>query len=269
MSVAIAFSVSGAVAGQFGISDMRTCSFKNGKQGRYPYSIFIYANVTIVWGILISIWKELKTNMTSLMCNYVMVIVSVSLTISIALTMEFLERQKNHEGDFRDVGIIFGSMSGTCIALARLSNRALWNRIFFRIRNRNSQQISDRMVSLVDMEDLDSEEITFLGELFNSITKKVMKIQINYQILSLLFLRFEEPLSQGFIRNRKLKHNDYKFDGSCVEKVADPEYGSIKYQKGRVYIEYLTKKVLREYMPKQFEIIRQICNVPAKDIQKY
>lgn len=94
--------------------------------------------------------------------------------------------------------------------------------------------MTDTMVSMVDIEDLDSEEITFLGEFFNSITKKVRTIKINYQILSLLFLRFEEPLSLGFVKNSKPKFNDYKFDGTCVEKVADPEYGSIKYQRGRL-----------------------------------
>lgn len=234
MTVATVFSVSGAVAGQFGISDMRTCSFEDGKVGRYAYSIFIYLNVLVIWGILLSIWKELKKSMTNLMCNYVMVIVSVSFTICIAQIMEFLEHEKNHRGLYREVGIIFGSMTGTCIALARLSNRALLNRILFRIRNRSSQQMTDTMVSMVDIEDLDSEEITFLGEFFNSITKKVRTIKINYQILSLLFLRFEEPLSLGFVKNSKPKFNDYKFDGTCVEKVADPEYGSIKYQRGRL-----------------------------------
>lgn len=202
------------------------------------------------------------------MFNYVMVVVSVSLTICIAQIMEFLEHSKHHQGYYKKVGIIFGSMTGTCIALARLSNKSLLTRLYFRIKT-SSKPLSDTMVSMVYMEDLDSEEITFLGELFNSITKKVIKNQINYQILSLLFLRFEEPFSDNFIKNSSSLFTEYKFNEGCVEKVADPEYGSIKYQKGRVYLDYLTKKVLREYKKNTFIAIREKCGVTSKDIQKY
>jgi hypothetical protein len=153
---------------------MDTCSFEDGKKGRYAYSIFIFVNILIVWGILLSIWKELRRSLTTLMINYVMVIVSVSLTICIAQIMEFLEHVNHHQGYYKKVGIIFGSMTGTCIALARLSNKSLLNRLYFRIKS-SSKPLSETMVSMVYMEDLDSEEITFLGEFFNSITKKVMK----------------------------------------------------------------------------------------------
>jgi hypothetical protein len=61
---------------------------------------------------------------------------------------------------------------------------------------------------------------------------------------------------------------EYKFDEACVEKVADPEYGSIKYQKGQHYSDYLTKKVLREYKTSTFSAIREKCNIGSKDIQK-
>lgn len=261
------FCVAGVLGEQFGVSDMKTCSFQDGKPARYVYSSFLFVNILVIWLILFSIRKELRSNVSSLMFNYVMVIVSVSLTICVAQVMEIIEHVNKHKGDFRMVGIIFGSLTGTCIALSRLINKSLLTRLYFRAMYSSKRQVTDTMLSLISLDNIYSEEITFLSEYFDSITKKVRKTQVIHQILAMLYMNLEEPQPHTNILLGNIRFTDYKFQSDFIESIPDLE--KIKQEKGEDYIDSLKNKVLREYMPLEFKKIRELCGVSNKDLQKY
>lgn len=265
--VSVSFGVVGVLTGQFGVSDVSTCSFEDGKPGRYVYSSFIFVNIFVIWFILISIWKELKNSVSSLMFNYVMVIVSVSLTICVAQIMELLEHLSQHKGTYKMIGIIFGSLTGTCIALARLCNRSLMTRLYIRMFRGPNRPLTDTMLSMISMDEITNEEVTFLGEFFEIITKKVNFIQTIYQILAMMYLKFEELGSENNIITGNIRFTDYKFQEEFIEKILNPKLGKIKSQKGKSYSEGLKNKILREYMPLEFKKIRDLCGISSKELQ--
>ena len=266
--VSVCFGVVGALTEQFGVSDISTCSFEDGKPGRYVYSVFIFGNIFGIWGILVSIWKDLRSSDSSLMFNYVMVIVSVSLTICVAQIMELLEHLSSHKGNFKMAGIIFGSLTGTCIALSRLCNKSLMVRLYDRTFHSSQRPLTDTMMSMISMDEVSTEEVTFLGEFFEVITKKVSLIQTVFQILAMMYLKFEEPGSEENILGGNLRFTDFKFQEESIGRLVKAKLGTTKSQQGKAYSDSLKAKVLREYMPLEFKRIRDLCGVTSKDLQR-
>ena len=102
-------------------------------------------------------------------------VISVSLTISITVIMDFLTEYSNqNQKTYSNIGIVFGSLTGSCIAIARLSNKSLLRKLRTRIFVRKSMQFTDSMLSMLKPEETITFEATILSEFFENITTEVI-----------------------------------------------------------------------------------------------
>lgn len=174
ISITISFCLLGILRNEFGESKMHTCSLIDNRVTRTVYSSYVMASIFAIWGLLIYIWKKIKESSSGIVFSYSLVVMSVTTTITISTLMDILKSYTNGESkQYNAVGVIFGSLTGTCIALARLSNRNLLKKLKVRLFVSRARQLTDTMLSLLNPEESISVEATFFGEFFDSITKKV------------------------------------------------------------------------------------------------
>ena len=175
ITITIIFCLFGILRNEFGFSDLKTCSLEHNKSIRIVYNIFLLINVAAIWSLLLYSWKNIKINSSLILFQYCLVVISVSLTISITVIMDFLTEYSNqNQKTYSNIGIVFGSLTGSCIAIARLSNKSLLRKLRTRIFVRKSMQFTDSMLSMLKPEETITFEATILSEFFENITTEVI-----------------------------------------------------------------------------------------------
>ena len=269
VSVALAFCLSGLLRDDFGETAMRTCSLQDSKATKIAYSAYIFVSVLAIWTLLIVIWSKLRTSSSAIFFNYSIVVVSVTTTVSISLMMDFLKDYSTGEGNtYRPLGVVSGSLTGTCIALARLSNRKLLKKLYGKLCLGKRKMMSDTMLSMMSPEETISEEGTFLSDFFDNITKKVRNMQTIFQILVMMQLRFQrdEDFDQGVSASKK--YSDCSFTEKMYKKVIHKSFGKLRYKNCNSKTVALQGKVLREYKRKEFKKVRDVSGIDPQQLQE-
>jgi hypothetical protein len=226
VAISAFFCFLGLTTNDFGESSIGACYLVDKKTTRFVYISYIFGNILAVWGMLIYAWKDIKSSSSGILFNYVLVVVAVSVTVSMSETMDLMANLSSgsKKENYKDVGVIFGSMTGMGIALARLSNRKLMRKLWYKVFYSKKKQLRDSILSVMEPEEIQSPEISSLGEFFDSITKKVFFIQTLHQMLSLLYLRFESNTDGTTVYNTTEKSTDYIFTEKMAERVLKQDY---------------------------------------------
>ena len=88
--------------------------------------------------------------------------------------MDFLcEYEENNKKEYASIGIVFGSLTGSCIALARLSNKRLLRKLYVRVFIKKKRQLTDTMLSMMKSDISINYEASCLADFFDNITNEV------------------------------------------------------------------------------------------------
>ncbi|OMJ72218.1 hypothetical protein SteCoe_29393 [Stentor coeruleus] len=251
------FSSIGIITKQFGLSPSGTCSLHHGPL-RLAYMMFLFANIICIWIIVLYVWKDVKKNSSSLMFSYVMVVLSVSITITISQTIDLLEYFFKISSASRDTAIIFGSLTGTCISLSRLLNKTLLRKLKSYFSTNENINSSDQAISLLEFQKSSFEASSTFSEFFQNITRQTLS-----RIITLVYLRFSEQLSETSLLEEGYEYKEFKFTEKEYAEIVMEEYENFEYLKG-----HLHKNTIREYLPELFKRIREDCIIKDKDIHE-
>ena len=103
-----------------------------------------------------------------------MVIITVNLTTTVSATMEWLTGTITGDDQvYRILAIIFGSITGLGVGISRFNNRKLLQQLKEKLFKKKKNTDDKTGLISINEEETD-DDITFIGEYFDSITRKVI-----------------------------------------------------------------------------------------------
>jgi hypothetical protein len=174
----------------FGVSEYNTCTLTNSEAKLIELAPRTISTAILI-GSMIYLYRKVSSSYSKLMWNFYLILFFVILTWSMPGTMKSLLVEKNKK-EIIAIGYFLGTLSGTCVGLARLIDGKIYREIikkflpaarrkaytylkkrFIYKGNRNSDSLSKVMVEQ-ELNYQRSESVNCFSDLFAHMSKKVI-----------------------------------------------------------------------------------------------
>lgn len=197
------------IVGSPGISVMNTCFILKNSNAEYMFiAPAAFFSPIIFISLIVTKIKSYKSG-KSMFRNHALVVIVFWITMIPSVLAHFLRHVESISGILTEYAIVSGSLSGFCIALARLANRRLLKEFYYVIFKRRFQarpviqqakstHLDDFRMPLTELDTTVNEASMYYAEIYENITLCVTYTQTMLELLTALTLRFKKENSIDF-----------------------------------------------------------------------